>query len=141
MIYICYIKSINDMKKLIIIRIGNRPDPRVTLALASHIHGKAIVFAIPGSVVSVFMSESTPEAVHESVKPTGHFFFVGEEGDKFMTNFPREIQAVIDREFGEAPRTQPAPELSLDDLLSLVSANGLESLTTAQRTRLEELSR
>lgn len=128
------------MKKLILVRIGQVPNPMVTAALIPHMTGRPVAFPIPGAIVSIFDSPSSIEQVSESIKETGAFFFLMEHGNAAM-HLPPEVMEVIDRvtEGSETPTSsQPEPELSIDDVLDLITQNGIESLTPAQKQILDQ---
>lgn len=124
------------MKKLVLIRIGQVPNPKVTEALAPHMTGRPIAFPIPGAIVSVFDTPHSIEEVSESVKETGVFFFLV-EFDKMQMHLPEEIMQIVSRAIGERPRVQEE-DLTIDDVLDLITRNGIESLTPAQRRILDQ---
>lgn len=124
------------MKKLILIRIGQVPNPQVTAALIPHMTGRPVAFPIPGAIVSVFDTESSLDEVNESVKSTGAFFFLTEFENSKM-HLPEEVMEIL----GESIGTPPQPETrewSIDEVLDLITANGIESLTPSQRQILDQ---
>lgn len=124
------------MKKLVLIRIGQVPNPQVTEALVPHMTGRPVAFPIPGAIVSVFDTPHSIEEVSESVKETGVFFFLV-EFDKMQMHLPEEIMQIVSRAIGERPRVQEE-DLTIDDVLDLITRNGIESLTPAQRRILDQ---
>lgn len=126
------------MKKVVLIRIGQVPNPEVTAALAPHMTGRPIAFPIPGAIVSVFDTPHSLEEVSESVKQTGVFFFLV-EFDKMQMHLPDEVMGAVSRAIGTPTQPTPSqPELSIDDVLDLITRNGIESLTPEQRRILDE---
>lgn len=124
------------MKKLVLIRIGQVPNPQVTEALVPHMTGRPIAFPIPGAIVSVFDTPHSIEEVSESVKQTGAFFFLV-DFDKMQMHLPEEIMQIVSRAIGERPQVQEE-DLTIDDVLDLITRNGIESLTPAHRRILDQ---
>jgi len=128
------------MKKLILVRIGQVPNPMVTAALIPHMTGRPVAFPIPGAIVSIFDTQSSIEQVSESIKETGAFFFLMEQRNAAM-HLPPEVMEIISQvtEGSEtSTSSQPEPELSIDDVLDLITQNGIESLTPAQKQILDQ---
>ena len=124
------------MKKLILIRIGQVPNPLVTAALAPHMTGRPVAFPIPGSIVSIFDTVSSLEEVSESVKETGAFFFLFEL-ENANIHLPEEVMEVIGQAIGT--QTQPqTPEQTVDEILDLIRERGVECLTPEQKRILEQ---
>ena len=127
------------MQRLILIRFGQLPDPRVSMALKSHIVGKAFAAPIPGAIMSVFNTNSHPDDVANSVKEVGVFFTLS-EWNKTVTCMPIELLVAIEKVFGDQPSPAATQrQWTLDELLDLISKNGIESLTPDQRNQLESL--
>ena len=136
------------VRQLFLVRLGGVPDPRVTQILMPFVHEKkAIAFPIPGAIVSIFYTEHSTEEIATAISTqVPHYFMVSEN---MAFHFPPEVTTHITtkmRELGmthhEVIEPQAAQaDLTLDDLLGLVSEKGLENLTPSQRQRLEELSR
>jgi hypothetical protein len=128
------------MKKLILVRIGQVPNPMVTAALIPHMTGRPVAFPIPGAIVSIFDTQSSIEQVSESIKETGAFFFLMEQRNAAM-HLPPEVMEIISQvtEGSEtSTSSQPEQELSIDDVLDLITQNGIESLTPAQKQILDQ---
>ena len=137
------------IKQLFLVRMGDRPNPQVTQALMPFVHeGKAIAFPIPGAIVSIFYTEhDIPEIATAIQERTGVFFMLSENA---AFHFPQEVTNMILSQMQRLgmtshqvvePSAEHEPTPTLDDLLELISRGGMNSLTTAQRQLLEELSR
>ncbi len=121
------------MKKLFLIRFGNVPNPEVTKVLAKHISGRAFAGPIPGAILSVFNTKSDPSTITQQLSKTGALFFLIEEG-ALNQNLPEGLMEAINKLTGNSEVTpQPVnPRWTLDDILDLISQNGIESLTSSQ---------
>ena len=121
------------MKKLFLIRFGNVPNPEVTNVLAKHISGRAFAGPIPGAILSVFNTESDPSTITQQLSKTGALFFLIEAG-ALNQNLPEGLMEAINKLTGNSEVTpQPVnPVWTLDDILDLISQNGIESLTSSQ---------
>ena len=125
------------MEKVILIRFGQAPSPAVSMALRSHIVGKAFAGPIPGAIMSVFNTNSNLETVRNDIKRTGAFFIFARYND-INIELPEEVIEAINRVMG----TQPAPArrtYTMDELLDLISKVGIDNLTQDQRDQLESL--
>ena len=127
------------MEKLILVRFGSVPSPAVSAALAPHVNGRAFAAPIPGAIMSVFNSPSNLEDICDAIKQTGAFFMLMRFNDVNLF-LPEELIEAINKAMGqldrmETPSTQR--EWTLDEVLDLISANGMDSLTPAQRRVLE----
>lgn len=124
------------MKKLVLIRIGQVPNPQVTAALIPHMTGRPVAFPIPGAIVSIFDTESSLHEVSESVKETGAFFFLTElENSKI--NLPEEVMELVG--LRDQPQDQPqSAEQTVDEILDLIRERGVEVLTEEQKRILEQ---
>lgn len=136
------------VRQLFLVRLGGVPDPRVTQILMPFVHeNKAIAFPIPGAIVTILYTEHSTEEIATAISSAVPHYFMLSENMAF--HFPPEVTNMITkklREFGMTHHEVIDPQaaqvdLTLDDLLGLVSARGLENLTPSQRQRLEELSR
>ena len=127
------------MRKYYLVRLGPCPDPNVNYLLARHVEGQiAVCCQMPGVILTVFNSKSTIEEIRKELAPTGYWFFIGEQGKDFGFQLPSDLVQHIEKTFA---KNRVECTLSLDDLLELVEANGLESLTQPERERLNELSK
>ena len=124
------------MKKLILIRIGQVPNPVVTAALVPHMTGRPVAFPIPGAIVSIFDTESSLDEVNESVKETGAFFFLVEHQNAKM-NLPEEVMEMLNQAMG-TPEPEPTREQTVDEILDLIRERGVECLTPEQKRILEQ---
>ena len=127
------------MEKLILVRFGSVPSPAVSAALAPHVNGRAFAAPIPGAIMSVFNSPSNLDDICDAIKQTGAFFMLMRFNDVNLF-LPEELIEAINKAMGqldrmETPSTQR--EWTLDEVLDLISANGMDSLTPAQRRVLE----
>ena len=136
----CYISSIiknqTNMKKLVLIRIGQVPNPQVTEALVPHMTGRPVAFPIPGAIVSIFDTPHSIEQVSKSVKEVGVFFFLV-EFDKMQFELPEPVMELISQVIGEKPQEE-IREWSIDEILDLINQNGIDSLTPEQRQILDQ---
>jgi hypothetical protein len=127
------------MQKVILIRFGQLPDPRVSIALKRHIVGKAVALPVPGAIMSVFNTNSSMSDIANDVKEVGVFFTLSDWQTSCVC-LPTELSVAIEKAFGEQPAPTATPkQWTLDELLDLISQNGIESLTTEQRNQLENL--
>jgi hypothetical protein len=124
------------MKKLILIRIGQVPNPLVTAALVPHMTGRPVAFPIPGAIVSIFDTESSLEEVSESVKETGAFFFLVEHQNSKI-HLPEEVMEMLNQAMG-TPEPEPTREQTVDEILDLIRERGVECLTEEQKRILEQ---
>ena len=125
------------MTTLALIRFGQTPNPIVSQALAPHIIGKAVAVPVPGAILSVFNTESSVDDVRESVQATGVFFILS---DRAQLALPQPLMdAIADAFPNDGEPTKDDKPLTMDDILDLISQNGIESLTSAQKQQLENL--
>jgi hypothetical protein len=133
--------------KLVFIRLGMGPDPRVSKVLMEIMSNpqEAKVMPLPGVIISVFESEYMPSDIRERFFKDPELTdvpFLVFEATNFDVNFPiRFRQSVfgIGVKESEEPQVE-ACDLTLDDLLDLVSSVGVANLTPAQRERLNDLT-
>lgn len=124
------------MTQVILIRFGEVPNPAITAILAPHMIGKAIATPVPGAIMSVFNTESDVALIAQQLKELGPNFFIFKREDaKF--NLPEEFIAKIDEVMGsEAPK--PARrEWTVDEILDIITNQGIDALTPEQRAILE----
>jgi len=124
------------MKKLTLIRFGQSPSSEVSAALAPHIVGKAVALPIPGAILSIFKSNSTMDEVREAVAQTGAMFILSESTEMVL---PQPLMDVILKVFKDAAPVAEDKPLTMDEILDLISQNGIESLTSDQKRQLENL--
>lgn len=125
------------MRTLVLVRLGMTPNPAVTMALAPHFAGKKpVAFPIPGSIISVFQTESSIEEVSESIKETGALFFLMNLSQA-QVNLPDEVMDIVNP-FNDIPVQEPTAQQTFDEIMELVRLNGAESLTPEQKVILEQ---
>lgn len=126
-------------RQVILIRFGETPNPAITMALVPHMQGKAIALPVPGAILSVFDSESKLEDIRASLKEIGDPYFFLFEKNNSQFNLPEVISEIVQREFGDFQTQAPAPvkEWTVDEVLDLIAAHGIESLTPDQKAVLE----
>ena len=133
--------------KLVFIRLGMGPDPRVSKVLMEIMSnpGEAKVMPLPGMIISVFESEYMPSDIRERFFKDPELTdvpFLVFEATNFDVNFPIRFRESV---FGIGVKESAEPQvevcdLTLDDLLDLVSSVGVANLTPAQRERLNDLT-
>lgn len=124
------------MKALTLIRFGQIPSPEVSAALAPHIVGKAVALPIPGAILSIFKSNSSIEEVREAIAETGAMFILSDNTELVL---PQPLMDAIKKVFPEAEPAAEEKTLTMDEILDLISQNGIESLTPDQKRQLENL--
>lgn len=124
------------MKALTLIRFGQSPSPEVSAALAPHIVGKAVALPIPGAILSIFKSNSSIEEVREAIAKTGAMFIISDNTELVL---PQPLMDAIKKVFPEAEPAAEEKTLTMDEILDLISQNGIESLTPDQKRQLENL--
>lgn len=125
------------MTTLALIRFGQTPNPIVSQALAPHIIGKAVALPVPGAILSIFNTESSVDDVRESVQATGVFFILS---DRAQLALPQPLMdAIADAFPNDGEPAKDDNPLTMDEILDLISQNGIESLTSAQKQQLENL--
>jgi hypothetical protein len=124
-------------RQVILIRFGEVPNPAITKVLANHITGKAVALPVPGAIMSIFFSESTIDAITQDLKQVGPNFFIFDR-DAAGVNLPTEVIEVIDRAMGE-PSQRPVTqrEWTMDEVLDIITQQGMDALTPEQRAVLE----
>ena len=128
------------MEKLVLVRFGQAPSPVVSRALAPHIVGQAVAIPVPGAIMSVFNTGSNLDRVCDDIKATGAFFILARFND-INIELPEELIQVIHEKMGTSTPTPSVTErvYTMDELLDLISKNGIDSLTQDQRQQLENL--
>jgi hypothetical protein len=128
------------MQKLILIRFGLLPDPRVSMALRPHIAGTAFASPVPGAIMTLFTTNSKIDEIERDIREVGVFFILADmETSKLC--LPREVLEIIEREFINEPQpSAQATSWTMDELLDIIHQTGIDSLTAEQRNQLESLS-
>ena len=124
------------MEKLVLVRFGQAPSPVVSRALAPHIVGQAVAVPVPGAILSVFNTDSNLDRVCDDIKETGAFFILARFND-INIELPDEIISVIHQAMGTSTPRETERVYTMDELLDLISKNGIDSLTQDQRRQLE----
>ena len=124
------------MEKLVLVRFGQAPSPVVSRALAPHIVGQAVAVPVPGAILSVFNTDSNLDQVCDDIKATGAFFILARFND-INIELPDEIISVIHKAMGTSTPRETERVYTMDELLDLISKNGIDSLTQDQRRQLE----
>jgi hypothetical protein len=124
------------MEKLVLVRFGQAPSPVVSRALAPHIVGQAVAVPVPGAILSVFNTDSNLDQVCDDIKATGAFFILARFND-INIELPDEIISVIHQAMGTSTPRETERVYTMDELLDLISKNGIDSLTQDQRRQLE----
>jgi hypothetical protein len=124
------------MEKLVLVRFGQAPSPVVSRALAPHIVGQAVAVPVPGAIMSVFNTDSNLDQVCDDIKATGAFFILARFND-INIELPEEIISVIHQAMGTPTPRETERVYTMDELLDLISKNGIDSLTDDQRRQLE----
>jgi hypothetical protein len=86
-------------------------------------------------------TDSTLDQVRDSLNGTGVSFILADL-ENVKVAFPQEIMnSPVVRQFVSSAAPTPATRLwTLDELLDLIAANGIDSLTQEQRTQLDVMS-
>lgn len=130
------------MKTIALLRFGAPiPNQAVSQAIAPHVSGPAIATPVPGGILSVFRTESTEADIAEALRQTGAQFFMF-DWTTAEIEAPEGFVDAVDRAiFGPGrERMTPNPEaeaLTIDQILDKINERGVESLTPAERQRLE----
>jgi hypothetical protein len=133
------------MKKLILVRFSPtmQPNPAVTAALKPHMkmNPRPIAFPVPGAIVTLMVTDSTLDQVRDSINATGAMFVLADL-ENAKVQLPQEIMnSPMLRNYISQEPQRPAPRVwTLDELLDLVAANGIDSLTPEQMAALNALS-
>lgn len=131
------------MNKVVFLRMGMGPDMKVSKVLLEEIianKADAKFMPLPGVVVSVFETEFTPTQIRQRFfgdPQLSEVPFMVFEAKNFDVNFPEKFRQSV---FGLGEEVSETCDLSLDDLLDLVKAGGVESLTPVQLQRLRDLT-
>lgn len=129
------------MKKIVVLRFGPPiPIPEINQALRPHFANdqSAKAFPVPGRVMSVFNTDSTPEQIAESIKALSLDipFFVFPY-DRKASSLPQPLEDAINSESVPSNSAQPtAPALTVDQILEKISEHRIESLTEVERATL-----
>jgi len=121
--------------KIVIMRFGpSVAIPEITLALVPHFQNdpRPLRFPVPGGVISVFNTDSTPEEVAASLKEVSpELPFLVMPFDKDRLQLPGLFEII-----GEDTTETAAPPLTIDQILDKVNATGMSSLTDEERNIL-----
>lgn len=133
------------MNRIIVFRYATNPEVNQAASLALKPHwteGNAALYATPLGVMSILLSESTPEAVFASLKRgnIGHHFTVTHVSD---TDIPIKILSSttgLSMEEHDSTKTKEELEAEYNSLLDKARDNGQASLTPKELKRLGYLS-
>jgi hypothetical protein len=121
------------------------PDPKVSEVLMSEIiknKNEAKILPLPGIIISVFESDLTPTQIRDRFKNDSELSevpFMVTTLEDFDVNLPEKVRKSV---FGIGETSSPTSftvDLTMDDLLELISVKGLDGLTQSERARLDEL--
>lgn len=124
------------MEKIVIMRFGPQmPIREINEALKPHFASDpdAKAIPVPGGVMSVFNTESTPEEVSKSLKRVdrGLPFFVMPYNENRM-----QIPGLTSDESSDVEDDE-VPTLTVDEILEKINTEGINSLTEVERAVLE----
>ena len=131
--------------KIVFSRFGMGPDPKVSEVLMSEIiknKNEAKILPLPGIIISVFKSELPPTQIRDRFKNDSELSevpFMVTTLENFDVNLPEKVRKTV---FGIGETSSPTSftvDLTMDDLLELISVKGLDGLTQSERARLDEL--
>ena len=130
--------------KIVFARFGMGPDPRVSEVLMSEIianKSEAKILPLPGIIISVFKSELSPTQIRERFSndpELNEVPFMVTTLEDFDVNLPEKVRASVFG-FGRVEEKPSRSNLTMDDLLELISVKGLSGLSQAEKARLDEL--
>lgn len=132
------------MKTIALLRFGAPiPNPAVSQAIAPHVSGPCIATPVPGGILSVFRTESSEADIAEALRQTGAQFFMFdwcaaeiEAPEGFVDAVDRAVLGP-DRDRNRMTPNPEAETLTIDQILDKINERGVESLTPAERQRLE----
>lgn len=130
--------------KIVFSRFGMGPDPRVSEVLMSEIiknKNEAKILPLPGIIISVFESELSPKEIRQRFANDPELNdvpFMVTTLEDFDVNLPEKVRQSVFG-LGQTSSTNSASNLTMDDLLELISVKGLSGLTPQEKSRLDEL--
>lgn len=130
--------------KIVFARFGMGPDPRVSEVLMSEIIAnktEAKILPLPGIIISVFKSELTPTQIRERFSndpELNEVPFMVTTLEDFDVNLPEKVRQSVFG-FGQSSTQPSSAQLTMDDLLELISVKGLSGLSQSEKARLDEL--
>jgi len=124
------------MEKIVIMRFGPQmPIREINEALKPHFANdlNATAIPVPGGVLSVFNTESTPEEVSKSLKRVDRNlpFFVMPYNENLM-----QIPGLTSDESSDVEDDE-FPSITVNEILDKISTNGIASLTEIEKAILE----
>ena len=131
--------------QIVFARFGMGPDPRVSEVLMSEIIAnktEAKILPLPGIIISVFKSELTPTQIRDRFKNDSELSevpFMVTTLEDFDVNLPEQVRKSVFGLGETSSQTNFTVDLTMDDLLELISVKGLSGLTPQEKARLDEL--
>ena len=130
--------------KIVFSRFGMGPDPRVSEVLMSEIianRSEAKILPLPGIIISVFESELSPKEIRQRFAndpELNEVPFMVTTLEDFDVNLPEKVRTSVFG-LGQSQKTTVSSQLTMDDLLELISIKGLSGLSESEKARLDEL--
>ena len=130
--------------KIVFSRFGMGPDPRVSEVLMSEIiknKSEAKILPLPGIIISVFESELSPKEIRQRFAndpELNEVPFMVTTLEDFDVNLPEKVRTSVFG-LGQSQKTTMSSQLTMDDLLELISIKGLSGLSESEKARLDEL--
>lgn len=130
--------------KIVFSRFGLGPDPRVSEVLMSEIIKNKVeskILPLPGIIISVFESDLTPKEIRQRFAndpELNEVPFMVTTLEDFDVNLPEKVRTSVFG-LGQSSKTPSAAQLTMDDLLELISVKGLSGLNESEKARLDEL--
>jgi len=130
--------------KIVFSRFGMGPDPRVSEVLMSEIiknKSEAKILPLPGIIISVFESELSPKEIRQRFAndpELNEVPFMVTTLEDFDVNLPEKVRTSVFG-LGQSQKTTVSSQLTMDDLLELISIKGLSGLSESEKARLDEL--
>lgn len=131
--------------KIVFARFGMGPDPKVSEVLMTDIianKSEAKILPLPGIIISVFKSELSPTQIRDRFKNDSELKevpFMVTTLEDFDVNLPEKVRQSVFGLGATSSQTDPTADLTMDDLLELISVKGLSGLTSQEKARLDEL--
>jgi len=131
--------------QIVFARFGMGPDPKVSEVLMTEIIAnktEAKILPLPGIIISVFKSELTPTQIRDRFKndpELNEVPFMVTTLEDFDVNLPEKVRQSVFGLGATSSQTDPTADLTMDDLLELISVKGLSGLSPQEKARLDVL--
>jgi len=131
--------------QIVFARFGMGPDPKVSEVLMTEIianKNEAKVLPLPGIIISVFKSELSPTQIRDRFKNDPELKevpFMVTTLEDFDVNLPEKVRQSVFGLGATSSQTDPTADLTMDDLLELISVKGLSGLSPQEKARLDVL--